>query len=69
MKAQVLQQELFQLSEKIKQMDYKISKQKDAPSKELLGKKKENLVKTRAQLKIFLKVIYENTAKANCVVN
>ena len=71
MRPQVLQQELFQLTEKIHQLDYKIGKQPDLPSKALLGKKKDALVKTRAQLKVILKVVYDNSiTRANaCVVN
>lgn len=61
MKPQVLQQELFQISEKIKQLDYKIHKQNDPKSKELIINKKERLVKNRQQLKVLLRVVYEST--------
>lgn len=58
MRREVLQQELFQISEKIKQMEYKLHKQKDEPSKVLISKKKENLEASRQQIKTILRLVY-----------
>ena len=58
MKRQVLYQELFQLSEKIKQLDYKIDVQKDETSKLHLMERKKKLEMTRSEIKSFLSMIY-----------
>ena len=70
MRPQVLQRELFQITEKINQLDYKMNKQSDPKSKELIGAKKDRLVKSRQQLKVLLKVVYEGsqTKAEQCTV-
>ena len=69
MRPQVLQQELFQLTERIKQIDYKIAKQKDPQSREMLAKKRDGHAKTRQHLKMVLQVIYDNqTRNQQCSV-
>lgn len=69
MKSQVLNRELFQLTEKIHQTEYKINVQQNPAAKQMLEKKRESLVTTRNQVKMLLRVLYDNTSKTTqCVV-
>jgi hypothetical protein len=56
---QVLRRELFQLTEQINQLSYKIAKQSHLPSKALLEAKRAGLEKTRIEVKQYLRVVYE----------
>jgi hypothetical protein len=56
---QVLRRELFQLTEQINQLSYKIAMQRDLPSKQLLEAKRARLEKTRIGVKQYLRVVYE----------
>ena len=70
MKPQVLQRELFQLSEKIVQLTYKIEKHPSPQAKEILEKQRSSLNETRQRIKMILRVLYENqqNGKQQCIV-
>lgn len=70
MKPQVLQRELFQLSEKIVQLTYKIEKHQSPQAKEILEKQRAQLNETRQRIKLILRALYDNqqNGKQQCTI-
>lgn len=69
MKAEVLHLELFQITEKVKQLDYKLSKQTNTMQRNATLQKKNRLIKTRQRIKAMLRIQFDAQQQQSCNVS